>query len=451
MYIATDKELEPEEITRRVLMGSMGGIEDYLSFTTEIGGEFDDGWLPTLDTALRVTPENKIEYKFYEKPEGAKTTIQVRTAMGENVRNQTLSQEMVRRLMNTSEGLPENYYWEITDNYATKLHNSGYTLEQIRKILLAGIKGFESKKERCKKESRPLRRTAEESLGARMKNKLVGKATWFKKKKKKGAENKVDGKGAKQGAPEKRRSQGSTPCTVLFVEQTPRGELAHRLRELLQRLEPTLGFNIKTVERTGATLRSNFPLYELWENKQCGRNDCIPCQQGADFVQPCTKTSVVYENTCLTCNPGADGKRELKELNNKEAPTSYVGETSRSVKERTQEHWGAYRSRNKDSHMLKHQELQHGGAAPPKFVMRIVSGARSALERQTKEAVRIRRRGGEGAILNSKAEFNRCYIPRLQLGELDVEQLEHEEKEELQSISRELDENLEDWEQKKQK
>ena len=181
----------------------------------------------------------------------------------------------------------------------------------------------------------------------------------------------------------------------------------------------------------------------------CGRNDCIPCQQGADFVQPCTKTSVVYENTCLTCNPGADGKRELKELNNKEAPTAYVGETSRSVKERTQEHWGAYRSRNKDSHMLKHQELQHGGAAPPKFVMRVVSGARSALERQTKEAVRIRRRGGEGAILNSKAEFNRCYIPRLQLGELDVEQLEREEKEELQSISRELDENLEDWEQRK--
>ena len=151
----------------------------------------------------------------------------------------------------------------------------------------------------------------------------------------------------------------------------------------------------------------------------------------------------------MTCNPGADGKRELKELNNKEASTAYVGETSRSVKERTQEHWGAYRSRNKDSHMLKHQELQHGGAAPPKFVMRIVSGARSALERQTKEAVRIRRRGGEGAILNSKAEFNRCYISRLQLGELDVEQLEREEKEELQSISRELDENLEDWEQRK--
>ena len=33
------------------------------------------------------------------------------------------------------------------------------------------------------------------------------------------------------------------------------------------------------------------------------------------------------------------------------------------------------------------------------------------------KAVRIRRRGGEGAVLNSKAEFNRCYIPRLRLEE----------------------------------
>ena len=74
------------------------------------------------------------------------------------------------------------------------------------------------------------------------------------------------------------------------------------------------------------------------------------------------------------------------------------------------------RSRNKDSHLLKHQELQHEGA-PPKFVMRMVSRAKTALERQTKEAVRIRRRGGEGAILNSKAEFNRCYIPQLKLEE----------------------------------
>ena len=52
--------------------------------------------------------------------------------------------------------------------------------------------------------------------------------------------------------------------------------------------------------------------------------------------------------------------------------------------------------------------------------MRVVSSSRTALERQTREAVRIRRRGGEGAILNSKAEYSRSYIPRLHLEDTDT-------------------------------
>ena len=55
--------------------------------------------------------------------------------------------------------------------------------------------------------------------------------------------------------------------------------------------------------------------------------------------------------------------------------------------------------------MLKHQILVHDGEDPPDFVMRIIKSSRTALERQVGEAVRIRRRGGEGAILNSKSEY----------------------------------------------
>ena len=49
---------------------------------------------------------------------------------------------------------------------------------------------------------------------------------------------------------------------------------------------------------------------------------------------------------------------------------------------------------------------------------KIVGSYRSALSRQVGEAVKIRRRGGEGSVLNSKGEFNRCKITRLTLGEL---------------------------------
>ena len=71
----------------------------------------------------------------------------------------------------------------------------------------------------------------------------------------------------------------------------------------------------------------------------------------------------------------------------------YVGETSRSLKERAKEHWTGYLRKSEDNHMRKHQELHHDGHHPPKFIMRMVTQTRSALERQVEEAIRIRRRG----------------------------------------------------------
>ena len=68
-----------------------------------------------------------------------------------------------------------------------------------------------------------------------------------------------------------------------------------------------------------------------------------------------------------------------------------------------------------------------------------VSFHKTALSRQISEAVRIRRRGGEGAILNSKAEFSRCYIPRLQVEPDEMkEQREKKEREELELLELEL-------------
>ena len=65
--------------------------------------------------------------------------------------------------------------------------------------------------------------------------------------------------------------------------------------------------------------------------------------------------------------------------------------------------------------------------------MRVVSQHRTALARQVSEAVRIGRRGGAGAVLNSKAEFNRCHIPYLRLEDeeerkLREQQIEEEDK-----------------------
>merc|ERR1711954_247419 len=74
--------------------------------------------------------------------------------------------------------------------------------------------------------------------------------------------------------------------------------------------------------------------------------------------------------------------------------------------------------------------------------------------RQVKEAVRIRRRGGMGQILNSKGEFSRCYIPRLVIEEEDKEAKEERlsmEKQERDLVTKLLDEDDDEWEKRKQR
>ena len=187
------------------------------------------------------------------------------------------------------------------------------------------------------------------------------------------------------------------------------------IREVLNRLEHSLGFRIKVVERTGSSLKNIFSNTNPWAGAHCGREECVTCNQGDEVKTPCTKRNLVYENICIKCNPEAVKKGELISVN-KEVPSIYVGETARSIQERAREHWDSFRSRNSDSHILKHWTLHHDSEGEPEFIMKVVKYHKTALSRQVGEAIRIAKRG---IVLNSKSEYNRCSITRLSLQEED--------------------------------
>ena len=111
-------------------------------------------------------------------------------------------------------------------------------------------------------------------------------------------------------------------------------------------------------------------------------------------------------------------------------PSIYVGESSRSLYERGIEHWKAYEEGQEGSHILKHHVLHHGGEGRPQFHLRPVQYFTTALARQAAEAVRIYLRGGEGDLLNSKTEFNRCQVTRLSLPKEEKGRLEQPQAEE---------------------
>ena len=83
------------ERTRKIMAGSMGIIEPYLEFTTETEDDFQDGWLPTLDTAMRISEDNRVLFRFWEKPTNSGRTVNKRTAFGENQKIQILTQEVL--------------------------------------------------------------------------------------------------------------------------------------------------------------------------------------------------------------------------------------------------------------------------------------------------------------------------------------------------------------------
>ena len=123
------------EKTTEILEGVMNGICGWLVLTMETEIMFD-GTLPTLDLQIWVNRENKVLYKYYEKPTTPATVLHARSAIPEATRRATLNQEMIRRMTNTSELVGEEVRLEIVDHYAQKLINSEYDWQAQGGLLL---------------------------------------------------------------------------------------------------------------------------------------------------------------------------------------------------------------------------------------------------------------------------------------------------------------------------
>ena len=450
-----DKHKSGLEITRTALDQSMQEVIKCLRFTTEVG-EGEELWLPTLDIQIRVEKGNRVSYQYFEKPTTTNVTVQKRTALEENTKNQILANELMRRLGNTDREQNRRVKSTVIDQFATKLLTSGYSLNQTRRITLNGVRGWEKRRTRALQERSRLFRTAGESRNTRIKKRTIGKTSWFKKRRNKKAENKswesnydkeVTGenkKYTKSKAEERNENKKDLrTVSVLFVENTKDNILAKMMREVVERIQGIMGYRVKVVERGGTPLKMMFPLTQIGEGKECGREDCVTCTQESrgEKLPPCKKRSVLYENICLKCNPGVGEKNH--KLNPPEYPPSvYVGESSRSLYERGLEHWKGFKNEAEDSHIFKHHTLHHGGEGTPAFHLRPIKFTNTALSRQLSEAVRIER-VGEERLLNSKAEYNRCKVSRLTLGEED------KPKKSLENGEQGEEDDVGDWERGK--
>ena len=450
-----DEEEDQEDNIRhsRVVQDMMNSIYKNIQFEVEMAEDFVDRKLPTLDFKMWLEGENddgkekperddckkRIMYSFYEKPMASPFSVMEKSALPENSKNATLAQELVRRMMNTSELLTQEERNEVIEKFIIRLKRSGYHEDQIRNIVMSGLKGYETKKEKAKLNDEKLHRSAKSTQAKRHWKKVMGKSTWFRQKK-----AAIDGDSVKSGkrvasggikkVETEKTNNNRTPLTVLFVPRTPGGELARRIRQSETQMEQITGYRVKIVERGGVMIKRMVVKTNPWNDGSCGRPQCLICRHengGGD----CSKRSVTYRTRCEVCHERNEKKGEAKEM-------IYVGESARTGFERAEEHEADYTKAAEDSHMYKHWLTEHQTEEKPTFSMKILKRHKSAFVRQISEAVLIEMHSEKDTILNSKSEYNRCQLPRLnvKMGENDF----HMERVTVQMTETDIEQALED-------
>ena len=367
-----------------------------------------------------------------------------------------LAQDLIRRMLNTGANISQEERNIIIESFIQRLKVSGYKDKQIKEIVESGLKGYESKKERAENEGRHLYRAARSSLASRQKKRLLGKTTWYKDKKKEDDGTVPEGRkaskstvpeGWKAGASMRRSSQvqprnagtKSQPKTVsvLFVPRTKNGELTTRLRLVEEEISAITGDRIKMVEKAGKKLKSILHTPNPWSGGLCDRDGCLVCEHRGEEDSKCKQRNIVYKTSCLEC------KTRGMERN-------YFGESARTSFERGKEHVKDYLDEAEDSHMMKHHVTEHPNIKNPlDFSMKVIKTHKTPFARQVHEAVLIKMNEKNG-ILNSKAEFNRCQLPRLSVmmgvkeveENLEAEMTQQEEEESMMKEKRKIVEIL---------
>ena len=179
------------------------------------------------------------------------------------------------------------------------------------------------------------------------------------------------------------------------------------LREEELKLTEITNYRVKIQEMNGTQIRRILCQKNPFKGLHCNRHSCMVCKN--EGKGECRRRSVTYMTTCDLCkaNNAAAGIPDTAEN-----VAAYWGEASRSAAERSAEHLQDYRAKKEDSHMFKHQQLDHPGEDVT-FTMKILKKHKTAFSRMVEEGTLITINQNSSKILNSKSGYNRSQIPRL--------------------------------------
>ena len=414
-WVEEDILIGPQRRTTEVINKMLNSVVEYLTFTTEDQLDYDNLKLPTLDCQLWVQDE-KIYYEFYEKPQVPNRVLQYGTALSSNSLEASLTQEGVRRLLNTSPEVSTEVKASILNEYARKLLNSGHGVDFIKMILIQACVCYQ---ENCRRDSlqidhpeyKPLYLAKDFKKRERMLQKRLAKTNWFKKSGKCVNNWRINIPKAWRPAKfRQRRLEGIDITTVMIVPNTDKGVLLDSLIKKEAQLAKLTGYCVKLVEGNGTPLARVFPT--PLTQSMCHRlENCEVCKFKDKGRSNCQTRNVVYTAECI----------EVVSDQNNDQPAVrtcidklYIGETSRSLSERAAEHSDGGIRLDVGNFVTKHWLEAHSKMEKaPTFRFKVKKVHRDPLSRELHEAVLIEKANTLCGILNSKNEWSSGTITRL--------------------------------------
>ena len=235
----------------------------------------------------------ELKYEYYEKPVTSKMVMMKQSAMGEKCKVTTLTQETIRRMINTCRSTSTSQRAAIlSTTMMSKMKASGYSSAQRLDVLTAGCKGYYRMVAREQAGGRRLNRPAKEGEEERKVSRVNGAENWFQNTKRMEEEEgereneeawnlpafrqksgaKTRGKGRKTPKFNKQQKIYDQIEGIMFCPITPKGELAKRIQKDEDMFAKLYNVpKIKIVERGGRKLSSLLCRADPFQNQPCGR------------------------------------------------------------------------------------------------------------------------------------------------------------------------------------
>ena len=364
--IASDKLIPHDQRTFKIVQQIANSIWKHIQFTVEVPSLSPNGLIPMLDMQVGINQIGKITRQFYSKPVATPFTILARSAHPWQTKRSTLTQEGVRRLLNTSSNSSEMIRNTIMEQWDHKMNLSGYDKKFRSSVIKSAVQSYNSKVVIASEGGRPVYRPFGYQASDSDINKVIAAHTWY-----------TGNAQIRNQAP-------------LIIDPTPTGAMETEIKNILSNAARISDVCIKFCTRGGRKVSSKAKS-DPFSSKKCERTNCTVCSV-PNSNGGCRFSNIGYQ---LVCNP-------CKET---DVEATYQGETAKSAFERGQQHQSDLKRKVLDTPMWKHAQLFHESDNKISFSLEVTSRFKKAMIRQEDEAIRIRESQSK-ICLNSKSEFH---------------------------------------------